>query len=88
MIRASELFTLADFAGPRKGPVFFSGIGSVSTMARTAMASLFTQDADGICATIQSGQLNYESNKASGALPGTLLRGAQPAGHNAWLMNP
>ncbi|MCX2980753.1 amidohydrolase [Halieaceae bacterium IMCC14734] len=37
----------------------------------------FLQDADGISATIKAGQIIYENNKATGALPGKLLRGKQ-----------
>ena len=38
----------------------------------------FLQNADGICATIKAGEVIYADNKATGALPGKLLRGRQP----------
>jgi N-acyl-D-aspartate/D-glutamate deacylase len=38
----------------------------------------FLQNADGIVATIKAGEIIYENNKATGALPGKLLRGQQP----------
>lgn len=37
----------------------------------------FLQNADGICATIKSGEVIFESGEPTGALPGKLLRGAQ-----------
>jgi len=37
----------------------------------------FLQNADGITATIVSGQVIYEDGKATGALPGELIRGQQ-----------
>ena len=39
----------------------------------------FLQDADGIEATIVSGEVIYENGKATGALPGRLVRGSRPA---------
>lgn len=39
----------------------------------------FLQNADGFIATIKSGQVIYQNNQATGALPGKLLRGSQPA---------
>lgn len=38
----------------------------------------FLQNADGICATIKAGEVIFEHGEATGALPGKLLRGAQP----------
>jgi N-acyl-D-aspartate/D-glutamate deacylase len=35
----------------------------------------FLQNADGICATIKAGELIFENNQPTGALPGQLLRG-------------
>jgi len=37
----------------------------------------FLQNADGIIATVKAGKIIYENNKATGALPGKLLRGQQ-----------
>jgi N-acyl-D-aspartate/D-glutamate deacylase len=37
----------------------------------------FLQNADGICATIKAGEVIYQDNQATGALPGKLLRGQQ-----------
>ena len=37
----------------------------------------FLQYADGICSTIKAGEVIFENNKATGALPGKLLRGKQ-----------
>jgi N-acyl-D-amino-acid deacylase len=37
----------------------------------------FLQDADGICATIKSGEVIFENGVATGALPGKLIRGKQ-----------
>lgn len=39
----------------------------------------FLQAADGLCATFKSGELIFENGRATGALPGKLLRGARPA---------
>ena len=38
----------------------------------------FVQDADGIEATIVSGEIIYRWGNATGALPGKLIRGRQP----------
>ena len=38
----------------------------------------FLQNADGLCATIKSGEVIFEYCKATGALPGKLLRGSRP----------
>jgi N-acyl-D-aspartate/D-glutamate deacylase len=38
-----------------------------------------TQDAEGYVATFVSGQVTYREGEATGALPGRLVRGAQPA---------
>ncbi|MEM7018558.1 MAG: amidohydrolase family protein [Pseudomonadota bacterium] len=38
----------------------------------------FIQDADGILATVVSGEVIYENGEATGALPGKLIRGHQP----------
>jgi N-acyl-D-aspartate/D-glutamate deacylase len=38
----------------------------------------FLQNADGIIATIKAGEVIYENNQPTGALPGKLLRGRQP----------
>ena len=37
----------------------------------------FLQDADGLLATLVSGQLIYRNGEATGALPGRLVRGRQ-----------
>jgi N-acyl-D-aspartate/D-glutamate deacylase len=37
------------------------------------------QDADGYVATLKSGQVIYREGRATGALPGRLIRGRQPA---------
>ncbi len=39
----------------------------------------FLQDAHGIAATIKSGEVIFENGEPTGALPGQLIRGAQPA---------
>jgi N-acyl-D-aspartate/D-glutamate deacylase len=39
----------------------------------------FLQDADGLLATLVSGQAIYRDGVATGALPGRLVRGQQPA---------
>ena len=38
----------------------------------------FHQTADGLCATIKSGEIIFEKGTATGALPGKLLRGRRP----------
>jgi N-acyl-D-aspartate/D-glutamate deacylase len=37
------------------------------------------QDAEGYVATVKSGQVIYREGRATGALPGRLIRGRQPA---------
>jgi len=37
-----------------------------------------SQDAEGYCATLVSGQITYREGEATGALPGRLVRGQQP----------
>ena len=39
----------------------------------------FLQNAEGIMATIVSGEVIYENGEATGALPGRLVRGSRPA---------
>ena len=36
------------------------------------------QQAEGYVATVAAGQVTYENGEATGALPGRLIRGAQP----------
>ena len=37
------------------------------------------QRATGYCATVLSGEVTFEEGESTGALPGALIRGAQPA---------
>jgi glutathione S-transferase len=41
--------------------------------------TLLMQDADGYVATLKSGRVIYRQGQATGALPGRLIRGRQPA---------